>query len=75
MKPVNSPPPSIQASVVALARAGSDLMALPFDLTRDNYVRAVRAGLIERSMLQSARFTRSLRMLEGFTLGIWARRI
>jgi hypothetical protein len=50
-------------------------MALPFDLARDNYVRAVRAGLIERSMLHSARFTRTLRMFENLALGLWARKI
>ena len=75
MNPSNSPSPSFQTSAAALARAGRDVMALPFDMARDNYARAVRAGLIERSLLQSTRFTRSLRMLEGLTLGIWARRI
>jgi hypothetical protein len=58
-----------------LTRAGSDILALPFDLARESYARAVRAGLIERSMLQSARFARTLRALENFTLGIWARKL
>jgi hypothetical protein len=75
MNSSNSPTPSFQTSAVALVRAGSEVMALPFDLARDNYVRAVRAGLIERSMLQSTRFTRTLRVLERLTLGVWARSI
>ena len=70
----NTPPSSFHSTAAALARAGSDVMALPFDLARDSYARAVRAGLIERSMLQSAHFARALRAVENLTLGVWARR-
>ena len=46
---------------------------LPFDLARENYAIAVRAGLIERSMLASAKFGRLLNQLESMTLGPLAR--
>jgi hypothetical protein len=48
-------------------------MALPFDIARDQYANAVRAGLIERSMLASAQFGQTLNALERLTLGPWAR--
>ncbi|OYU45524.1 MAG: hypothetical protein CFE44_07030 [Burkholderiales bacterium PBB4] len=45
----------------------------PFDLARHNYAAAVRAGLIERSMLASAQFGRLLYQLELVALGPFAR--
>jgi hypothetical protein len=53
----------------------SACLALPFDIARERYARAVRVGLIERSMLQSARFSAGLTAVERITLGPWARRI
>jgi hypothetical protein len=50
-------------------------LALPFDLARSQYARAVRAGLIERSLLANAEFERTLGALERFALGPWARRV
>ena len=47
---------------------------LPFDLARENYAMAVKAGLLERSLLASARFGRILHDLECATLGVLARR-
>jgi hypothetical protein len=70
----NSSLTSFHSSAAALARAGSEVLALPFDMAAESYVRAVRAGLIERSMLRSARFRRTLRQLEKLSLGIWARK-
>jgi hypothetical protein len=67
-------PDCLRDTVVALAKSGSDVMALPFDIARDQYASAVRAGLIERSMLASARFGQTLNALERLTLGPWARR-
>jgi hypothetical protein len=52
-----------------------DIMGLPFDLTRAHYARAVQLGLIERSMLASRDFSRTIGALEQLTLGAWARRI
>ncbi len=49
------------------------VLCVPFDLARENYSRAVNAGLIERSMLASAKFGRSLAHLEAITLGPFAR--
>jgi hypothetical protein len=57
-----------------MARVGSDFLALPFDMAREQYAKSVRAGLVERSLLASARFERSLRALENLTLGCMARR-
>jgi hypothetical protein len=48
-------------------------LGLPFDLARENYATAVRAGLIEKSMLASAKFGRSLNRLEAMTMGPLAR--
>jgi len=51
------------------------VLSLPFDLARANYARAVRFGLIENSLLKSARFARELGAVERLTLGPWARRV
>jgi hypothetical protein len=60
-------------NVDALVQSGRNVMALPFDIARDQYANAVRAGLIERSMLASAQFGQTLNALERLTLGPWAR--
>jgi hypothetical protein len=52
-----------------------NLLTLPFDIAREQYARAVKAGLIERSLLASARFGRTLCALEALTLGPWARKV
>jgi hypothetical protein len=52
----------------------SNCLALPFDIARERYARAVRAGLIERSLLASARFGTELTAWERIALGPWARR-
>jgi hypothetical protein len=61
--------------VTAAARTTINFMALPFDLAREKYADAVQAGLIERSMLASANFGRTLNALEKLTLGPWARSV
>ena len=58
-----------------LASAAKALLRVPFDAMREQYASAVRAGLIERSLLDSASFERKLGMLEHATLGPWARRV
>jgi len=57
-----------------LVRLNSDVLALPFDVVREQYAKSVRAGLVERSLLASARFERTLSALETLTLGVMARR-
>ncbi len=49
------------------------VLSLPFDLAREHYSKAVRAGLVEKSLIASARFERTLSALEICTLGPWAR--
>lgn len=55
-------------------RVGSNVLALPFDMAREQYAKSVRAGLLERSMIASARFEHAISALEQFTLGGMARR-
>lgn len=50
-------------------------LGLPFDIARAQYARAVQVGLIERSMLASRDFGRTLGALEQCMLGPWARRL
>jgi hypothetical protein len=47
----------------------------PFDTARVLYALAVRVGLIENSLLSSARFSRDIHSLEKMTLGPWARQV
>lgn len=51
------------------------LLAFPFDVMRAQYAAGVNAGLIERSMIASGRFERTLAMLERLVLGPFARRV
>jgi hypothetical protein len=64
----------VPAVMTQFTRVGSDVMALPFDMARAQYVQSVRAGLVERSLIASARFERVISALECFTLGGMARR-
>ena len=50
-----------------------DVMGLPFDIARAQYARAVQLGLVERSMLASRDFARTLGAFEQLALGPWAR--
>ena len=58
-----------------LGQTASPILSLPFDLARVNYAQAVRLGLIEHSLLKSARFAQELRKIEQLTLGPWARQV
>ena len=55
--------------------AGTALAALPFDTLRAHYAGAVRAGLVQRSMLASRDFEHAVGALERVTLGPLARRV
>jgi hypothetical protein len=48
-------------------------LAAPFDFARDVHAQAVKAGIIERSMLESAKFEYQLDALEHLLLGMFAR--
>jgi hypothetical protein len=61
--------------MIATATTTTNFLALPFDMAREQYARSVSAGLIERSMLASANFGRTLYTLEKLTLGPWARSV
>jgi hypothetical protein len=60
------------ATAASMARL-SDFLASPFDLAREQYAIAVRSGVIERSILKSAKFGQTLNALEQLTLGPLAR--
>jgi hypothetical protein len=61
--------------LTTLGQTASLILALPFDLARANYAKAVRYGFIQQSLLKSARFERELSAMERLTLGPWARRV
>ena len=52
-----------------------DALGLPFDIARAQYARAVQLGLVERSMLASRDFARTLSAMEQLLLGPWARHV
>ncbi|HNB46680.1 MAG TPA: hypothetical protein PLL72_21050 [Burkholderiaceae bacterium] len=55
--------------------AGLRAARFPFDAARAGYATAVQTGLIERSILASRDFERTLNWLETVTLGPWARQV
>jgi len=71
--PTTQPP--IVDSVAKVAGITMDVLGLPFDVARAQYARAVQLGLIERSMLASRDFSRTVGALEQLTLGPWARHV
>ena len=62
-------------NMLLVTKLAMDVMALPFDVARAQYARAVQLGLVERSMLASRDFARTLRAVERLTLGPWARHV
>jgi hypothetical protein len=58
-----------------IGKATSQLFGQPFDVARSLYALAVRFGMIESSLLASARFGRDISSLEKMTLGLWARQV
>lgn len=69
----NTLPAPLADMTRAVCHTTSDVLGVPFDMARAQYANAVKVGLIERSMLASARFGRMLNALEQITLGPWAR--
>ena len=58
---------------VTTANVAQPILALPFDAMRQHYAGAVIAGLVPRSLLDSARLERWLDALEMLMLGPLAR--
>jgi hypothetical protein len=73
--PLSAMPAAWQQAAQATTSSGLRLARLPFDTMRAQYANAVRAGLIERSILASRDFERTVDTLERMTLGPWARRV
>lgn len=70
------PMPAVGGWAFAAAfKTGKTLAALPFDALRFSYARAVKAGLVEKSMLASRDFENAVSALERMTLGPLARRV
>jgi hypothetical protein len=65
----------VATHVSAAAGLAMDILGLPFDMARAQYARAVQVGLIERSMLASRDFSRTVGAMEQLTLGPWARHV
>ncbi len=59
----------------SMGKTTSLVLAQPFDFARSLYAFAVRFGLIENSLLGSARFGRDISSLEKMALGPWARQV
>ena len=70
-----TPPPALATDVMVATELAIDLLGLPFDMARAQYARAVQLGLVERSMLASRDFARTLAAMERLVLGPWARRV
>jgi hypothetical protein len=74
-------PPGLMApedfivSAEALEKASRGLFGLPFDAMRLQYANAVRAGLIEPSLLASGRFDHAVTALEQMAYGPFARTV
>ena len=70
----HGPLPALQAPALErVCKSLSDLLAVPFDAMRSQYAASVRAGLLERSMLQGREVERAIRSLETWALGPFAR--
>lgn len=59
----------------AFTELGQRIAGLPFDALRAHYAWAVKVGLMERSMIASRDFERSVGALEQITCGPMARRV
>lgn len=64
---------SLTLATQAASHAMTAVLALPFDMARERYAKAVRAGRVKNSLLASTHFSRTLSAIEKMTLGPWAR--
>jgi hypothetical protein len=72
---MNKPQTPIAPDVWVATGIAMDVLGLPFDIARAQYARAVQLGLVERSMLASRDFSRTLGAVEQLVLGPWARHV
>lgn len=73
---VERPSPDTATSLAdAVHDCQASVAAAAFDFARAQYASAVQTGFVERSLLASSAFERSLAMLERLTLGPWARSV
>lgn len=70
-----STPIEFNKVVTSFKRSAALAQALPFDMAREQYAKAVQAGLLRRSMLDWAKFEQQVHLLEQITLGPLARRV
>ncbi|MDE3105452.1 MAG: hypothetical protein KGK08_09790 [Acidobacteriota bacterium] len=73
--PIAEKPAPIEAAVASAVSVGKHALQWPFDTMRDQYANAVRAGLVERSLIASAQFERKVAVLEQSLLGPCARHV
>lgn len=66
---------NLNTAASSFSQTAVKLQGLPFDMAREAYAKAVQFGLIQRSMLASAKFAQQIDLLEKMTLGPWARRV
>jgi len=72
---IPTPNPQLTKVVNSFKHSAALAQALPFDMAREQYAKAVQAGLLRRSMLDWAKFEQHLHLLEQVTLGPLARRV
>ncbi len=72
---MTTPNPELTQVVDSFKRSAALAQALPFDMAREQYAKAVQAGLLRRSMLDWAKFEQQVHLLEQITLGPLARRV
>lgn len=68
-------PQTMANTAASLGKTSSLMLGMPFDIAREQYAKAVQAGIIEKSMLKWAKFERELSAMEKLTLGPWARHV
>jgi hypothetical protein len=70
-----TPAPDMTQLVDSFKRSAALAQTLPFDMAREQYAKAVQAGLLRRSMLDWAKFEQQVHLWEQITLGPLARRV
>lgn len=66
---------SLGETISEFGRTTTNTLALPFDIAREQYAKAVQLGLIQSSVLAGRDFAVTLDAFEKATLGPWARRV
>jgi hypothetical protein len=67
--------PEISKVICSFERSAAQAFAMPFDMAREQYAKAVQVGLLRRSMLDWARFEKQVHLMEQITLGPFARHV